>query len=74
MPAVLNAANEIAVRAFLDGRIRLNEIAMLNAAVMQAHAAEKVADLETVLRVDRWARNAAEELIAAKSNSAAIAN
>lgn len=74
MPAVLNAANEIAVRAFLDGRIRLNEIALLNAAVMQAHAAEKVADLETVLRVDRWARNAAEELIAAKSNSAAIAN
>jgi 1-deoxy-D-xylulose-5-phosphate reductoisomerase len=74
MPAVLNAANEIAVRAFLDGRIRLNEIALLNAAVMRAHAAEKVADLETVLRVDRWARNAAEELIAAKSNSAAIAN
>jgi 1-deoxy-D-xylulose-5-phosphate reductoisomerase len=74
MPAVLNAANEIAVKAFLDGRIKLNEIAQLNAGVMQAHSAEKVADLETVLRVDHWARNAAEKLIAVKTNSAAIAN
>ncbi len=74
MPAVLNAANEIAVKAFLDGRIKLNEIAQLNAGVMQAHSAEKVADLETVLRVDQWARNAAEKLIAVKASSAAIAN
>jgi len=74
MPAVLNAANEVAVKAFLDGRIKLNEIAQLNAGVMQAHSAEKVADLETVLRVDQWARNAAEKLIAVKANSAAIAN
>ncbi|MEQ1645375.1 MAG: 1-deoxy-D-xylulose-5-phosphate reductoisomerase, partial [Pyrinomonadaceae bacterium] len=74
MPAVLNAANEIAVKAFLDGRIKLNEIAQLNAGVMQAHSAEKVADLETVLRVDQWARNAAEKLIAVKANSAAIAS
>ncbi len=74
MPAVLNAANEIAVKAFLDGRIKLNEIAQLNAGVMQAHSSEKVDDLETVLRVDQWARSAAEKLIAVKASSAAIAN
>lgn len=74
MPAVLNAANEIAVKAFLDGRIKLNEIAQLNAGVMQAHSSEKVADIETVLRVDQWARSAAEKLIAVKASSAAIAN
>lgn len=74
MPAVLNAANEIAVEAFLGGRIKLNEIAQLNAGVMQAHTAENVADLETVLRVDQWARNAAKNLIAVKATSAAIAS
>lgn len=74
MPAVLNAANEVAVKAFLDGNVRLPEIAQLNAGVMQAHQAEKVADLETVLRVDRWARNAAERLIAVKASSAGISN
>lgn len=74
MPAVLNAANEVAVKSFLDGTIGLPEIAQLNAGVMQAHQPEKVADLDTVLRVDRWARNAAEKLIAVKANSAAISN
>ena len=34
MPAVLNAANEIAVQAFLDGKIRLSEIAEINKSVM----------------------------------------
>lgn len=74
MPAVLNAANEIAVKAFLDGRIKLSEIAHLNVGVMQAHSVEKAIDLETVLRVDSWARSAAQKLIAVKSNSAAKAH
>ena len=74
MPAVLNAANEVAVQAFLDGRIGLAEIAQINAGVMQAHAAEKVADIEAVLRVDKWARSAAERLLAIKAGAVAIAN
>lgn len=74
MPAALNAANETSVQAFLDGRIKLSEIAQINAAVMQAHTSEPVADLETVLKVDAWARNAADQLLAAKATSAAISN
>ena len=74
MPAVLNAANEVSVRAFLDGSISVPEIAQVNAGVMQAHTAEAVADLDTVLRVDRWARTAAERLLAVKATSAAISN
>jgi 1-deoxy-D-xylulose-5-phosphate reductoisomerase len=74
MPAALNAANETSVQAFLDGRIRLSEIAQINAGVMQAHTSEPVADLETVLRVDAWARKAAERLLAVKATSAAISN
>ncbi|MBK7392514.1 MAG: 1-deoxy-D-xylulose-5-phosphate reductoisomerase [Chloracidobacterium sp.] len=74
MPAALNAANETSVQAFLDGRIKLSEIAQINAGVMQAHTSEPVADLETVLRVDAWARNAADQLLAVKATSAAISN
>jgi len=74
MPAALNAANETSVQAFLDGQIKLSEIAQINAGVMQAHTTEPVADLETVLRVDTWARNAADRLLAVKATSAAISN
>ncbi|MGE3465698.1 MAG: 1-deoxy-D-xylulose-5-phosphate reductoisomerase [Pyrinomonadaceae bacterium] len=74
MPAVLNAANEISVRAFLDGRIRLSEIAHVNAGVMQAHTTEDLVDIETALRVDRWARTAADKLLAVKAGSAAAIN
>lgn len=74
MPAALNAANEIAVQAFLDGKIRLPEIAQVNAGVMQAHTSGPVTDLETVLGVDRWARTAAERLLEVKAGSAASRN
>lgn len=74
MPAALNAANETAVAAFLDGKIRLSEIAQINEGVMLAHTAETVADLETVLKVDKWARTAAEKLLAVKTTAASISN
>jgi 1-deoxy-D-xylulose-5-phosphate reductoisomerase len=72
MPAALNAANETAVQAFLEGQIRLNEIAQVNAGVMAAHETEAVTDLETVLRVDAWARTAAEKLLAVKASVMAL--
>ncbi|MBX3244092.1 MAG: 1-deoxy-D-xylulose-5-phosphate reductoisomerase [Acidobacteria bacterium] len=59
MPAVLNAANEIAVQAFLDSKIRLNEIAEINAAVMNEHTAIAASDLNAVLEADAWARERA---------------
>jgi 1-deoxy-D-xylulose-5-phosphate reductoisomerase len=59
MPAVLNAANEVAVQAFLDGKIVLSDIATINSAVMAEHETEPVASLETVLAADAWARGRA---------------
>jgi 1-deoxy-D-xylulose-5-phosphate reductoisomerase len=64
---VLNAANEVAVAAFLDERISFERIAATNAAVLDAHAARGGApglrDLEDVREADRWARErAAAEL------------
>lgn len=59
MPAVLNAANEVAVRAFLDGRIGLAEIATLNEAVMNDYESVPADSLEAVLSADAWARSRA---------------
>src|SRR2546428_8654453 len=56
MPAVLNAANEVAVNAFLRGRIRFSEIAPLIERTMTAHKTIPANDLETVLHVDSEAR------------------
>lgn len=59
MPAVLNGANEIAVQAFLDGDIRLSEIAAINRAVMDEHEARPADSLEAILETDTWARSRA---------------
>jgi 1-deoxy-D-xylulose-5-phosphate reductoisomerase len=59
MPAVLNAANEIAVQAFLDGKIRLSEIPKIIESVMNEHTAQTVSSLEAVLETDKFARNRA---------------
>ncbi|MBK9155109.1 MAG: 1-deoxy-D-xylulose-5-phosphate reductoisomerase [Chloracidobacterium sp.] len=56
MPAVLNAANEVAVRAFLDGRIKLNRIAAINRDVMSEHSPAEASTLQAVLDADEWAR------------------
>ncbi|MCS6923635.1 MAG: 1-deoxy-D-xylulose-5-phosphate reductoisomerase, partial [Fimbriimonadales bacterium] len=55
MPAVLNAANEVAVRAFLDRQIRFTDIARLVEQAMHAHTPIP-ATLEHVLQADEWAR------------------
>ena len=71
-PAVLNAANEIAVEAFLERRIDFPEIAALNTAVLDAHLkdhlGERVDELATVWAADGWARGAATEWLAKRSN------
>ena len=60
-PAILNAANEIAVDAFLDGRLKFNEIARLNERVLNQLDSVSATDLESVLAVDREARAVAEQ-------------
>jgi 1-deoxy-D-xylulose-5-phosphate reductoisomerase len=67
MPAVLSAANEIAVQAFLDGKIRLSEIPRIIESVMNAHEMQPVSSLETVLETDEWARKEAFKMLEAKT-------
>ncbi|MDV7209823.1 1-deoxy-D-xylulose-5-phosphate reductoisomerase [Azotobacter beijerinckii] len=59
-PAMLNAANEVAVSAFLDGRIRFPEIASIIEDVLQGEPVVAIDDLETVLLADGKARAGAE--------------
>ncbi len=57
---VFNAANEVAVHAFLKGRVRFGAISETIDAVLQAHRPGPATDLETVLAADAWARQEAE--------------
>ncbi|TKB85456.1 MAG: 1-deoxy-D-xylulose-5-phosphate reductoisomerase [Nitrospira sp.] len=63
MPATMNAANEIAVDAFLNGGIRFTEIAEVIRHTMDAHTPKAVSSLEDALEADRWAREKAESLV-----------
>ncbi len=63
MPAVLNAANEIAVQAFLEGRIGFTRIASLVERVMLKHYGLPHPDLDTILASDAWARRFSSDLI-----------
>ena len=62
-PAVLNAANEVAVAAFLNGKLRFVDIAALIAAVLDDHSTVPVTTLDQVLELDRWARQRAGQLL-----------
>jgi 1-deoxy-D-xylulose-5-phosphate reductoisomerase len=69
MPAVLNAANEIAVAAFLEERIKFGQISRLIRAACEAHTPLPVNDLDTVLTADHWARDWVREKIPAAAAS-----
>jgi 1-deoxy-D-xylulose-5-phosphate reductoisomerase len=62
LPAVLNAANEVAVAAFLDGTLGFTSIPRVIEQTMDAHELEAVSTLEVVRRVDRWARGRARDM------------
>lgn len=70
-PAVLNAANEAAVAAFLDGRTAFTDIAEVVEQVLEATPAREVESLEQILAVDAAARKAAEGVIDALSGARA---
>ena len=59
--AVLNAANEVAVGAFLSGRLRFDHIHAVNLATLEAVSPSKPNSLEALLDLDSQARNAAEQ-------------
>jgi 1-deoxy-D-xylulose-5-phosphate reductoisomerase len=63
MPAAMNAANEIAVDAFLNGGIRFTDISDIIQSTMQAHVSQAVRSIEVALEADRWAREKADSLV-----------
>ena len=65
-PASLNAANEVAVAAFLDGRLNFARIPAVIESVLQQHAAGPVRDLDDVLAADAWARERAHAALASR--------
>lgn len=63
-PAVLNAANEVAVHAFLAGRLSFPAIFATVAATLAAHTAVPLGSLEDALAWDAWGRTRAREILA----------
>jgi 1-deoxy-D-xylulose-5-phosphate reductoisomerase len=67
-PAILNAANEIAVASFLGGRIGFLDIASIADEILQCYDPPAPASIEEVLEIDREARAAAEAISRRYSN------
>jgi 1-deoxy-D-xylulose-5-phosphate reductoisomerase len=63
MPVVLNAADEIAVEAFLVGKIKLTDIPKIIESIMAEHKVNKRPILKKILEIDQWARNRTKEKI-----------
>jgi 1-deoxy-D-xylulose-5-phosphate reductoisomerase len=59
MPATLNAANEIVVEAFLEGKIQLSDIPKIIESVMNEHESQDASSLEIILETDASARKQA---------------
>lgn len=60
LPAVMNAANEVAVAAFLDRKVRFPSVWQIVEEVMNRHASVAHPDLDAILQADRWARAEAQ--------------
>ncbi len=63
MPSILNAANEVAVNAFLGGSIRFTDIPLLIRRVMEEHELQSVRTVEDILKADHWAREKAKTIL-----------
>ncbi|HOQ36455.1 MAG TPA: 1-deoxy-D-xylulose-5-phosphate reductoisomerase [Acetivibrio sp.] len=63
MPAVLNAANEEAVRLFLEEKIGFLEIPQIIERVMTSHTVEDTPDLDDIIKMDLWAREKVGETV-----------
>jgi 1-deoxy-D-xylulose-5-phosphate reductoisomerase len=55
-PAVLNAANEVAVALFLEDKISFRSIVGLVRTVLESHQVASETDIESILQADLWAR------------------
>lgn len=68
MPAVMNAANEIAVDAFLEGRIGFLQIARVIEETMDSHNPHDLKSIAEVLQADQWGRDTARDICRRLSN------
>ncbi|NMB98224.1 MAG: hypothetical protein GYA02_16725, partial [Clostridiaceae bacterium] len=59
MPAVMNAANEVAVNLFLDNKIKFTHIPLVISSVMDNHIVNNNPDINDIIEVDGWARDEA---------------
>ena len=69
MPCILNAANEIAVQAFLDGKIRFTDMPVIARHTMEATPWSDTPDLETLVATNAEARRTAETYLRQLSHS-----
>lgn len=65
LPVVLNAANEVAVASFLEGRLGFTAIPRVISETMDAHRPSSTETLAAVRSIDQWARDYATELVLA---------
>ncbi|MCD6459775.1 1-deoxy-D-xylulose-5-phosphate reductoisomerase [bacterium] len=63
MPAVLNAANEQAVKLFLQEKIKFVDIPYIIEKVMSTHQIEKHPSIDDLINIDNWARDTADNVV-----------
>jgi 1-deoxy-D-xylulose-5-phosphate reductoisomerase len=63
MPAVLNGANEIAVNAFLEGKIGFLEIPEITEKTMEKHEIVPINSIDQAIEADQWAKSRAKEIL-----------
>jgi 1-deoxy-D-xylulose-5-phosphate reductoisomerase len=63
LPAVMNAANEVAVQAFLNRQLAFTDIPRVVEAAMKAHHVDRDPDVTAVLNADAWARKSAKDFV-----------
>jgi 1-deoxy-D-xylulose-5-phosphate reductoisomerase len=63
LPAVMNAANEVAVAGFLDRQVRFPDIWQIVEEVMTGHRSVAHPDLDAILQADQWARKEADSCV-----------
>ena len=68
MPTVLSAADEVAVQAFLSGKIRFTDIYRLVERLLGEHDLQSSPDLDAIVEADRWANVRAAEIVSSGMN------
>jgi 1-deoxy-D-xylulose-5-phosphate reductoisomerase len=62
-PAVMNAANEVAVMAFLEGKIPLTRVVEIVQTIVDEHEPASIVSIVSIERADQWARQRAAEIV-----------